>query len=161
MADRAFHVLGVVGGLCEAVVGVSHLWPLVQPHPSASSMLHVLTAWAMLPLGLLLAIRDAHTAHFVNAGSVLGTRFDAALDLLSTRSHFIIFLLWSGLACASFGGLYGFLGFLACVARAGTLLDPVKQAADKAMVALKEELQRRNINVPGFTEPPSEEPKDE
>jgi len=124
-------------------------------------MLHVLTAWAMLPLGLVMAIRDAHTAHFVNAGSVLGTRFDSALELVSNRAHFIIFLLWSGFACASFGGLYGFVGFLACVARAGTLLDPVKQAADQAILKLREELERRNIKIPGFTEPPPEQPKAE
>jgi len=156
MSDRVFAGIGVAGGLFTSFVGVSHLWPLVTPSPAASSMLHVLTAWAMLPLGLLLAIRDAHGAGMVSAHSILGSRFDAALALVETKAHFIIFLIWAGLACASFGGMYGYIACLACLARAGTLLDVVRKGIDM----LREELQNRNIHVPGFTEKRDEPPKE-
>ena len=155
MTERVLSGVGVGGGLFVAFVGVSHLWPLVSPAPGYNSLLHVITAWAMVPLGLMLAIRDADHAGMMNASSVLGTRFDAALQLVYGQTHFIIFLLWAGFAALSFGGLYGMLGFLLCFARAGTLVDVVRQGVDKGLLIVKDELEKRNINVPGFTDAPA------
>jgi hypothetical protein len=53
-----FTALGVAAGLFTAFVGVSHLWPLVTTPAPNNTMLHALTSWALLPLGLLLALRD-------------------------------------------------------------------------------------------------------
>jgi hypothetical protein len=157
-----FALLGIGGGLFASFCGLAHCWPLVTPAPGYNSLLHVITAWALMPLGLLLAIRDGHRSGMVNAGSLMGSHFDAALDLVYQDPHFVIFMIWASMASLSFGGLYGYLGFLLCIARAATVLAFVKEKVDEIVAIIRTKLEERNIKIPGFTDPAaSGGPKDE
>ena len=148
--------LGIAGGGLVVACAVSNLWPLVSQPEGKQTMLHALTSWMLLPLGLLLALRDGHYAGLVQAHSVLGSHFRSAVDLVETEARFVIFLVWAGLtAFFGYGGLYGTLAGLMCIARALTLLPQVHALIEKGTALLQEKLEERSINIPGFTNPPA------
>lgn len=95
---------------------------------------------------MLIASRDLGRAGVINASAILGSHFDPMLDLLSSDSRYTMILVWAGFTAVSFDG-FGFLGFLLCMARAGSMIDVVH----KGIEMLKEKLEERNINIPGFT----------
>jgi len=121
-----YTALGMAGGLMVVATAVSNLWPLVSQVEGKQTMLHAMTSWALLPLGMLLALRDGNQAGVIHASSVLGSTFRHAVDLVDTSSRFTVFLTWAGLTCMTgFGGLYGFLAGVLCLGRALSLLPQV------------------------------------
>lgn len=114
-------------------------------------MLHALTSWVLLPLGLTIAIRDADRADLISSPSAfMGSHFSPIFDLLASDQRYFAVLVWAGLTCASFDGIYGILGFLLLLGRAGTLLDFVVNLVQKII----DTLEQRGIRIPGITNPP-------
>jgi len=111
-------------------------------------MLHALTSWVLLPLGLTIAIRDADHANLIGSPSqFLGSHFAPIFDFTGSDQRYFVVLVWAGLTCASFDGIYGMLGCLLLLARAGTLLDIVLKGVDKIIQMLED----KGINIPGVT----------
>ena len=111
-------------------------------------MLHALTSWVLLPLGLTIAIRDADRANLIASPTqFLGSHFGPVFDFLASDQRYIVVLVWAGFTCASFDGIYGILGFLLLLGRAGTLLDPVVRLVETII----EKLEERGIHIPGVT----------
>ena len=126
--------------------------PLVTPTPGYNTMLHALTSWVLLPLGLTIAIRDADRANLIGSPTqFLGSHFGPIFDLLASDQRYIVVLVWAGLTCASFDGIYGILGFVLLLARAGTLLEFVVQGVEKII----DILEQKGIKIPGVTNPPA------
>ena len=127
--------------------------PLVTPTQGYNTMLHALTSWVLLPLGLTIAIRDADRANLIGSPSqFLGSHFAPVFDFLASDQRYLVVLIWAGLTCASFDGIYGTLGFLLLLARAGTLLEFVINGVHK----LIDTLQERGIKIPGISKAESE-----
>jgi hypothetical protein len=123
----------------------------VTPTQGYNTMLHALTSWVLLPLGLTIAIRDADRADLIHSPSqFLGSHFAPVFDFLAADQRYIVVLVWAGLTCASFDGIYGMLGFLLLLIRAGTLVDFVVRGVEK----LIDTLEQRGIKIPGVTNPP-------
>jgi len=111
-------------------------------------MLHALTSWLLLPLGLTIAIRDSYYAGFISSPSqFFGSHFDPVFDFISSEHRYIVVLIWAGLTSASFDGIYGVLGFLLLLTRAGTLIDLVVKIAQQVI----DKLEERGVKIPGMT----------
>ena len=120
----------------------------MTPTQGYNTMLHALTSWVLLPLGLTIAIRDADRANLIGSPSqFLGSHFAPIFDFLYSDQRYIVVLVWAGLTCASFDGIYGILGLLLLLTRAGTLLEFVVDIVYKIIAKLEE----RGINIPGVT----------
>ena len=145
---RLFALMGVGGGIAVAVVAITHFWPILTPKAPYNTMLHILLSYTLLPLGLTIAARDADRAGVISGPhQILGSHFDPVFDFLASDARYLVTLLWTGMVCASFDGIYGMLGFLLLLARAGTLINFVVQQIEK----LVEKLEERGIKIPGVT----------
>jgi len=145
---RLFYFIGIGGGLAVAIVGLTHLWPVVTPTPGYNTMLHALTSWVLLPLGLIIAIRDSDKANVIGSpAQFLGSHFAPLFDFLASDHRYTVVLIWAGLTCLSFDGMAGILGFLLLLLRAGTMFEPVEKAIDHLLKTLED----RGINIPGIT----------
>jgi hypothetical protein len=61
-------------------------------------------------------------AGVIHARDILGSHFQSAIELVETEPRFTVFLVWAGLTSFCYGGLYGLLAMVTCLARAGTLM---------------------------------------
>lgn len=144
---KIFNLIGVGGGLAVVFVALMHLWPIMTPQKPYNTMLHILTSYTLLPLGLTISARDAHRAGIISSPhQFLGSQFDPVFEFLSSDTRFLIGLMWTGWICLSFNGIYSILGFLLLQLRVLTLIPFVVKQIEN----LIEKLEERGIKVPGL-----------
>ena len=88
-----FHGLGAAAGAVVLMIAMQHLWPFTSPTAGYNTTLHILTAYMLLPVGLVMLFRELSRAGIANATSILGPKFDPLLDLVSSDSRYAGWLL--------------------------------------------------------------------
>lgn len=100
-------------------------------------MLHIMTAYLLLPIGLFVALHDANRAGLIaSPARFVGSHFASVLEFFENDGRYLSVLVWAALTTFGFDG--GLPAALLLFVRALTLVPLINEQIEKVVEMVEE-----------------------